>query len=60
MPPSTIFYNDTLEPYAQNGVVSWSRLPNPDLPLIFFGSDTDELSVDEVSLPFGWRAVKAT
>ena len=50
MPPSTIFYDDRLQPCAQNGTVSWSRLPNSQLPLVFFGSDSEEASIDEVQL----------
>jgi hypothetical protein len=50
MPPSAIFYNDSLEPCAKNGVVSWSGLPNPRLPVIFFGCDSEEASTDEVCL----------
>jgi hypothetical protein len=48
MPPSTIFYSDTLEPCADNGTVSWSELPIPDLPLVFLGNDSEEESHDEV------------
>jgi hypothetical protein len=48
MPPSAIFYDDALEPFAQNGSVSWSGLPNPQLPLAFIGSSSEEQSVDEV------------
>lgn len=47
MPPSAIFYNDTLQPYAQNGKISWSGLPNPRLPLKFIGTDALEKSTDE-------------
>lgn len=50
MPPSTIFYDDMLQPCAQNGTVSWSRLPNSQLPLVFFESDSEETSIDEVQL----------
>jgi len=47
MPPSAIFYDDSLEPCAQNGTIVWSTLPNPRLPLVFLGCATDEASVDE-------------
>jgi superfamily I DNA and/or RNA helicase len=47
MPPSAIFYNDSLEPCAQNGTISWTGLPNPQLPLVFIGNDSDEESIDE-------------
>ncbi|KAF7297231.1 hypothetical protein MIND_00956200 [Mycena indigotica] len=42
MPPSAMFYDDSLVPCAVNGAVTWSRLPNPRLPLMFIGSDTEE------------------
>lgn len=48
MPPSAIFYNDSLEPCAQNGRINWSGLANPDLPLVFIGNEGKEQSVDEV------------
>jgi len=47
MPPSAIFYNDTLQPYARNGKISWSGLPNPLLPLKFVGTEASEKSTDE-------------
>jgi len=48
MPPSAIFYDDSLEPCALSGSVSWSGLPNPQLPLVFIGNSSEEQSVDEV------------
>lgn len=48
MPPSAIFYNESLEPCARNGVINWTELPNKRLPLAFIGNDTHEESVDEV------------
>jgi hypothetical protein len=50
MPPSAIFYNDTLLPYAQNHKVIWSGMPKPFLPLKFIGSTSPEDSSDEVCL----------
>lgn len=50
MPPSAIFYDDSLQPFAQNGTVVWSGLPNPDIPLVFINNDTDEQSPDEVRM----------
>ncbi|KAJ3505597.1 hypothetical protein NLJ89_g7334 [Agrocybe chaxingu] len=47
MPPSAIFYNDTLEPCAENGKVVWKGLSNPDLPLKFIGDESPEESSDE-------------
>lgn len=47
MPPSAIFYEDSLEPCAANGITSWSKLPNPQLPLIFIGHEHKEETVDE-------------
>lgn len=48
MPPSALFYNDTLEPCAHgNGVVVWSGLPNVKIPLTFIGSTSLEECIDE-------------
>lgn len=47
MPPSAIFYNDTLEPCAKNGSVTWSGLANPQLPLKFIGHNHPEATNDE-------------
>ncbi|KAJ8090463.1 adenylosuccinase ade13 [Marasmius tenuissimus] len=47
MPPSAMFYNDSLEPYATNGLISWAGLPNPSFPVKFIGSYTKEDSVNE-------------
>ncbi|KAF8966899.1 P-loop containing nucleoside triphosphate hydrolase protein [Flammula alnicola] len=48
MPPSAIFYNDTLEPFAtSNGTIAWSGLANPALPLKFIGTASVEQSNDE-------------
>ena len=52
MPPSAIFYNDTLLPYAQNHKVIWSGMPKPFLPLKFIGSTSPEDSSDEVRSSF--------
>ena len=48
MPPSTIFYNDTLQPCAKNGVISWKGLPNPKIPLKFVGDNSPEDTENEV------------
>jgi len=47
MPPSAIFYNDTLQPYAANGKICWKRLSNLNFPLKFIGTDSAEKSTDE-------------
>ncbi|KAF9460457.1 P-loop containing nucleoside triphosphate hydrolase protein [Collybia nuda] len=47
MPPSAIFYDDSLEPHANNGVIAWSGLPDRHLPLVFIGHQNSEASVDE-------------
>jgi superfamily I DNA and/or RNA helicase len=49
MPPSAIFYNDSLIAAARNGTVSWSGLPCPTLPLVFFGLDSREECINEVN-----------
>lgn len=51
MPPSAIFYDDSLVPCAINGTISWSGLHNPVLPLLFIGTDAKEECVDEVNQP---------
>ena len=52
MTPSSLFYHDTLEPAAVNGTVGWSKLPNADLPFVFWNVVSDEEMVDEVRLFF--------
>lgn len=59
MPPSAIFYNDSLQPLAKNGVISWTKLRSRDMPLKFVGDPSLEDTDDEVrskikfpSLPF--------
>ncbi|KAK7460460.1 adenylosuccinase ade13 [Stygiomarasmius scandens] len=47
MPPSAMFYNDSLEPFATNGYISWSNLLNPKFPLMFVGCDGKEEDVSE-------------
>lgn len=48
MPPSSLFYDDALVPFAVNGTIAWSGLPNPRLPLLFIGSEAKEECIDEV------------
>jgi len=43
-----MFYNDSLEPFATNGYISWSNLLNPKFPLMFVGCDGKEEDVSEV------------
>ncbi|KAH9477003.1 RNA helicase Mov10l1 [Psilocybe cubensis] len=47
MPPSAIFYNDSLQPFASIGTLAWARLRTPRLPLKVIGTDAAELSTDE-------------
>ncbi|KAJ4480980.1 P-loop containing nucleoside triphosphate hydrolase protein [Lentinula aciculospora] len=47
MPPSAMFYNDSLEPCANNGMISWAGLSNNKYPLMFLGCDTQDETVDE-------------
>ncbi|GAW07733.1 P-loop containing nucleoside triphosphate hydrolase protein [Lentinula edodes] len=47
MPPSAMFYNDSLEPCASNGMIAWAGLSNNKYPLMFLGCDTKDESVDE-------------
>jgi superfamily I DNA and/or RNA helicase len=48
MPPSALFYNDTLLPCATNGRISWSNLPDQRLPVKIIGCAGDEECIDEV------------
>ena len=50
MPPSAMFYNDSLIPSAANGRISWSGMLNPDMPLVFIGCSAPENCIDEVIL----------
>lgn len=47
MPPSAMFYNDTLQPCANNGAVIWSGLSAPHLPVKFIGHNHPEATNDE-------------
>ncbi|KAJ7153558.1 P-loop containing nucleoside triphosphate hydrolase protein [Mycena crocata] len=60
MPPSAIFYDDSLVPCAVNGTVVWSGLPNPQLPLLFIGSEWKEECVDERASWFNTGEIKST
>jgi hypothetical protein len=42
MPPSAIFYGDTLQPRAANGILNWSGLPNSRVPVKFIGHQSEE------------------
>ena len=43
MVPAALFYDDTLEPAAQDvSLVKWGGLPNPSIPILFRGCETDE------------------
>ncbi|KAJ7075675.1 P-loop containing nucleoside triphosphate hydrolase protein [Mycena belliarum] len=60
MPPSAIFYEDSLVPCATNGTISWSGLPNPRLPLLFIGSESKEECVDERASWYNTGEIKST
>ncbi|KAJ7452153.1 P-loop containing nucleoside triphosphate hydrolase protein [Mycena galericulata] len=60
MPPSAIFYDDSLVPCAVNGVIAWSGLPNPRLPLLFIGRDSKEECVDERASWYNTGEIKCT
>lgn len=47
MIPSSMFYNDTLIASADAKLITWSELPNPDIPILFHGCETEENWVDE-------------
>lgn len=49
MVPAALFYEDTLQPAARDvSLIQWSGLPNPRIPILFQGTDTEEHWVDEV------------
>ncbi|KAJ7222278.1 AAA domain-containing protein [Mycena pura] len=60
MPPSAIFYDDSLLPCAVNGTIMWSGLPNPRLPLLFIGSEAKEECVDERASWYNTGEIKCT
>jgi superfamily I DNA and/or RNA helicase len=48
MVPSKLFYNDQLIASAENVTkIQWSGLPNPDIPIVFRGCETEESWVHE-------------
>ncbi|KAF9074456.1 P-loop containing nucleoside triphosphate hydrolase protein [Rhodocollybia butyracea] len=47
MPASALFYNESLEPCASNGLISWQGLSNNKFPVMFLGCDANDESVDE-------------
>ncbi|KAJ7160946.1 P-loop containing nucleoside triphosphate hydrolase protein [Mycena filopes] len=60
MPPSALFYNDSLVPCAVNGTISWSGLPNTRLPLLFINSNSTEECVDERASWYNTGEIKCT
>ncbi|KAJ7730393.1 P-loop containing nucleoside triphosphate hydrolase protein [Mycena maculata] len=60
MPPSAIFYDDSLVPCAVNGTIAWSGLPDPRLPLLFIGSESGEECVDERASWYNPGEIKCT
>jgi hypothetical protein len=49
MVPAALFYEDTLQPAAQDvSLIAWSGLPNPKIPILFHGCETEEDWIDEV------------
>jgi hypothetical protein len=42
-----MFYDDTLIASADAKLISWSELPNPEIPILFQGCETEENWVDE-------------
>jgi hypothetical protein len=50
MVPAALFYDDTLQPAAKDvGLIQWSGLPNPRIPILFRGCETHEDWIEEVS-----------
>ena len=49
MIPAALFYDDTLQPAAENvSLIAWSALPNPAMPILFCGVETLEDWIEEV------------
>ena len=46
--PSTIFYDDALEPVANVPLSQWEGLPNKRLPMLIQGIEANEDWIDEV------------
>ncbi|KAL0952433.1 hypothetical protein HGRIS_006704 [Hohenbuehelia grisea] len=59
MPPSGLFYEDSLEPQAENGQIVWSGLQNTKLPLLFIGHNHPEDSNDERASWFNTGEIEA-
>ena len=50
MVPSAMFYQDRLVPAARDvQMMRWSQLPNPQIPILFKGCNSEEYCIDEVS-----------
>ena len=48
MVPAALFYNDTLIASATDvSLLNWSRLPNPRIPILFQGCESEESWIDE-------------
>jgi hypothetical protein len=51
MVPAALFYEDTLQPAAKDvQLIKWTGLPNPKIPIVFRGCETDEDWIEEVRL----------
>ena len=49
MVPAALFYEDSLIASAEDvHLVKWSKLPNPKIPILFQGCETEENWIDEV------------
>jgi helicase MOV-10 len=57
--PSTLFYDDTLEPKANARIPDWNWLPNRKLPVAIRGLESEEDWVEEVG-PQSWRLVQGS
>ena len=48
MIPAALFYEDTLQPAAQDvSLLEWHGLPNPEIPILFQGVETGEEWIEE-------------
>jgi hypothetical protein len=56
MVPAALFYDDSLIASAQDvSLVTWSRLPNARIPILFQGCETEENWIEEVSTLRDWH-----
>ena len=54
MIPASLFYDDSLKASANDvQLVKWSGLPNPKIPILFAGTETEEDWIEEGAVSIG-------